>query len=342
MMIKMKFRNYLLKVMAGVLIGVSTSFASADILVMGGNPAGSLFYTQAQALASTISKYSGDRVDVLPQSGSVFFPMFLTKEADLGIASPIEARLAYDAEGPFTGANGGKGYDMRTLMLGSTIRLSFITRKTDDIKSIADLKGRRVVADYGAFAGSTKTAIAALANAGLTTDDIELVRVSSYPEGVRAVMEGRADAAVGSVGSGILQELDAQSGARLLPIDPSPDAMRRAQKNGPAFVAFLANKGPVGIQDEDIYVLSYQTTLYARPDMDDEAIKRVMTALWEHSDELPLITRTLSSWKPAGYANTDAVIPFHKVAVEFYKEKGVWSEELENHQSQLLNARNSQ
>lgn len=335
MMSAKQIRGYLLKVMAATLLSVTASFASAEIIVMGGNPAGSLFYTQAQALASTIGKYSGDRVDVLPQSGSVFFPMFMTQEADLGIASPVEAKLAYDAEGPFSGANGGKGYDMRTLMLGSTIRLSFVTRKTDNINSIGDLKGRRVVADYGAFAGSTKTALAALANAGLSTDDIEVVRVSSYPEGVRAVMEGRADAAIGSVGSGILQELDAQSGARLLPIDPSPDAMIRSQKVGTAFVAYRASAGPVGIED-DMYVLSYQTTLYARPDMNDEAIKRVMDALWVHSDELPLITRTLSSWKPAGYANTDAVIPFHPVAVEFYKEKGVWSDELEAHQQRLL------
>lgn len=336
---KAKLRNKFVGVVAGALLSMAASVSSAGIIVMGGNPAGSLFYTQAQALATTISKYSGDRVDVIPQSGLVFFPMFMSQEADLGIASPVEAKLAYDAEGPFEGVNQGKGYEMRTLMLGSKIRLSLVTRKTDGINSIAELKGRRVVVDYGAFAGATKTALAALANANLTENDIQVVRVSSYPEGVRAVMEGRADAAVGSVGSGILQELDAQSGAKLLPIDPSPDAMRRSQEVGPAFVSFHTNAGPVGIEDGDIDVLSYQTTLYVRPDLDDDTIKKVMNALWDHADELPLITRTLSTWTPSAYANSDAVIPFHSVAVDFYKEKGVWTDELETHQQQLLNSK---
>jgi len=237
---------------------------------------------------------------------------------------------------PFEGANNGNGYEMRTLMLGSKIRLSLVTREDDNIESISDLRGRRVVADYGAFAGATKTSLAALANAGLTTDDIRVVRVSSYPEGVRAVMEGRADAAVGSVGSGILQELDASSGAHLLPIDPSDEAMARSQEVGPAFVSLLASSGPVGI-DVETYVLSYATTLYARPDMDEDAILGVMNALWDNADELPGITRTLSTWTPDGYANTDAVIPYHDVAIEFYREKGVWTDDLEAKQQELLN-----
>lgn len=334
-MCKKKLLRMLSNTLVGVLTSATATLASADILVMGGNPAGSLFYTQAQGLATIINRNTDDRVDILPQPGTVFFPMFMTKEVDFGIASPIEAKLAYDAEDVFNGANGGKGYEMRTLMLGAVNRLSLVTRESENIRSLKDLKGRRVVANYGAFAAGTKTALAALANAGLTAEDISIVPVSSYPEGVRAVMEGRADAAVGSVGSGILQELDAQSGARLLPIDPSAEAMARSKNIGPAFVPFYSNAGPVGIK-EDSHVLSYQTTLFARPDMDSDAIKRVMNALWNHADELPSITRTLSTWLPERYANTDAVIPFHPTAIEFYREKGVWTDEMESHQKKLL------
>ena len=133
-----------------------------------------------------------------------------------------------------------------------------------------------------------------------------------------------------------MQELDASSGAHLLPIDPSSEAMARSQEVGPAFVPYLASAGPVGI-DSDSHVLSYATTLYARPDMDEEAILRVMNALWDHADELPGITRTLSTWVPEGYASTDVVIPYHEVAIEFFREKGVWSDELEARQQELLN-----
>lgn len=321
--------------LAGLALLSAAATANAQLLVMGGNPASSLFYAQAQALAKTINKHAGYRIDVLPQAGSVFFPMFQTREADIGIASPVEARLAYDAEDPFEGANGGEGYPIKTLMLGSVNLLSLVTRESDNIKSVDDLRGRRVVADYGAFAGSTKTALAVLASGGLTTDDVDVVPVSSYPEGVRAVIEGRADAAVGSVGSGILQELAAAHGARLVPIQTDEAAVKRLQEIGPAFVPLEVEPGPVGI-DEPTPVLSYQTTLYSRADLDDEIVKKIMDALWNNADELPVVTRTLATWVPENYANTNAVIPFHPAAVEFYKEQGVWTDELQKHQDEVL------
>ncbi|ROO28993.1 hypothetical protein SAHL_09520 [Salinisphaera orenii YIM 95161] len=313
-----------------------SSAAMADIMVMGGNPTGSLFYAQSQAIASTIGRHTDLRVDVLPQSSTVFFPMFMTGEADIGLASPIGALLAADAEGPYDGANGGKGYRMKTVMLGSPIRLSLVVRKGAGIDSVADLEGKRVVANYGAFAGSTITALAVLANGGLSRDDVSVVNVSSYPGGVRAVMEGRADAAVGSVGSGILQQLNAQSGAKILPIDPSEDAMARSKAVGPAFVPLLVEKGSsVGVA-EDTYTLSYAETIYARPDLDHAKVTAVIDALWAHHDELPKVHRSLSTWTPDRFVSTQAALPYHPAAIAYYKEKGVWTDDMAQRQKQLL------
>ena len=334
-MLKMIRPKHITTTFAAIALSVSASAASADILAMGGNPAGSLWYAQAEAIAATVNEHTDMRVDVLPQSGTVFFPMFSSSEVDLGVASPVEAILAYEAVGPFEGANDGAGYDMRTVMLGSPMRLSLVTSEDSGIESIKNLKGKRVVANYGAFAGSTLTALSALANAGLTTDDIQVVSVSSYPEGVRAVMEGRADAAVGSLGSGILQELDAAVGAKVLGIDPSPGAMARTQDIAEAFVSRPVEKGPVG-GDEDIYTLSYSTTIYARPDLEDEKVTQFIEALWENYEELPNIHRSLTTWTPDRFANTDAVIPYHPAAINFYQEKGVWDEALEARQAKLL------
>lgn len=300
--------------------------AQAQIIVMGGNPEGSLFFAQSQALASVIGRHSDLRVDVLPQSATVFFPMMDTEEADIGLSSPIEADFAFRATGPYDGANDGQGHDIRTIMLGSPIRLSLVVRGSSDIESVDDLAGRRVVADYGAFAGSTITANAVLANAGLTSDDVTVVSVSSFPEGVRAVIEGRADAAVGSIGSGVIQQLAAAEGARILPIDPSDEAMARAQEVGSAFVPLLLEPGPVGV-DVDTYVLSYSTTLYTRADLDGEIIRTILEVLWEHSGLLPGIHPTLVTWTPDRFAGMDAVVPFHEAAIEFYREHGVWTEE---------------
>ncbi|MDF1598287.1 TAXI family TRAP transporter solute-binding subunit [Mesorhizobium sp. YIM 152430] len=320
---------------AAMLITGAPSTATAEILVMGGNPEGSLFYAQSQAIASVIGQHTDDRVDVLPQSPTVFFPMFVTAEADFGLSSPIEADFAYRAIGPYEGAQGGEGYPLSTIMLGSPISLSLVVRGSSDIHSLADLEGRRVVADYGAFAGSSITAEAALANAGLGIDDITVVSVSSYPEGVTAVIEGRADAAVGSLGSGILQQLNAAEGARILSIDPSPEAMARSQEVGSSFVPIEVPAGPVGV-DTDIQMLSYATTLYSRSDLSDETVKSVLHTLWEHSSQLETIHPSLATWTRDRFVDTAFVVPFHPAAIEFYREKGVWTDELEARQAELL------
>ncbi|AEQ52652.1 TAXI family TRAP transporter solute-binding subunit [Pelagibacterium halotolerans] len=320
---------------AAMLITAAPSTATAEILVMGGNPEGSLFYAQSQAIASVIGQHTDDRVDVLPQSPTVFFPMFVTAEADFGLSSPIEADFAYRAIGPYEGAQGGEGYPVSTIMLGSPISLSLVVRGSSDIHSLADLEGRRVVVDYGAFAGSSITAEAALANAGLGIDDITVVSVSSYPEGVTAVIEGRADAAVGSLGSGILQQLNAAEGARILSIDPSPEAIARSQEVGSAFVPIEVPAGPVGV-DTDIHALSYATTLYSRSDLSEETVTSVLDTLWEHSSQLETIHPSLATWTQDRFVDTAFVVPFHPAAIEFYREKGVWTDELEARQAELL------
>jgi TRAP transporter TAXI family solute receptor len=318
---------------AGLLCSTA-SVALAQPVVLGGNPPGSLWYAQSQAIAATVNKHSKLRIDVLPQGGSSFFPMFQSREVDMGIANPIEALFASRAVWPFEGANGGKGYAMTTIMLGSPIRLSMITTPDSGIKTLADLRGKRVVVNYGAFSGATLTARSALANAGLTPDDVVPVNVTSYPEGVRAIMEGRADAAVASLGSGILQELEVAKGAVMLAADPSPEAMARTQKVGPAFIAFEEKAPSVGVKP-GMVTLSYSTTVVARPDLSGDVVKAFIGTLWDHHKELPTITKTLTTWTPDRFASTAAVLPYHPAAIEFYKAKGVWTPAMDARQAEL-------
>jgi uncharacterized protein len=322
---------------AGLLLGVS-SVALAQPVVLGGNPPGSLWYAQSQAIAATVNKHTRLRIDVLPQGGSSFFPMFQTREVDMGIANPNEALFASQAVWPFEGVNSGKGYAMTTIMEGSPIRLSMITPPDSGIKTLRDMRGKRVVVNYGAFSGATLTARSALANAGLTLADVVPVNVTSYPEGIRAIMEGRADAAVASLGSGILRELEVSKGAFMLPVDPSPEAMARVREVAPAFVSFEEKAPSVGVTP-GIHTLSYATTVVARPDLSDAVVTTFISALWDHHKELPGITATLTTWTPDRFASPTAVLPYHPAAVAFYKSKGVWTAEMESRQAALSKKR---
>ena len=143
---------------------------------------------------------------------------------------------------------------------------------------------------------------------------------------------------MGSIGSGILQELESARGAKILEIDPSPEAMARATKVGPAFYAHEMKVDSVGVT-KGTHVLAYATTVVARPDLDDARVTKFIEVLWDHYKELPEITRTLAAWTPDRYASASAVIPYHPAAVKFYKDKGVWTEEMEKRQQELSKGR---
>ena len=331
----MFFRSMKQIAIGAALAAVSLAVARAETVVLAGNPQGSLFNSMSNAIAATVTKHSDLKVDVLPQGGTVYYPMMATKEVDFGLVNPFDAFSAYKGMAPYDKVSRGKGFPMRTVMLGSPIRLSLVTTKGTGIRSIADLKGKRVVANYGAFASAGLTANAALAIGGLTVDDVEVVTVSSYPAGVRAVIEGRADAAVGSIGSGIIRELDAAKGAKMIPLGNSPEALARARKFGGAWQFTTVKPGLPGV-DAEMTALSYEIPIVARESLSDDVAYKFTKTVWEHHKELPRVFKPLATWTPNRYASTKAVIPYHPGAIKFYREQGVWPLELERYQNALL------
>ena len=70
-----------------------------------------------------------------------------------------------------------------------------------------------------------------LANANLSYGDVQKVPVPNVVGGADELAQGKADVFLFALGSGKVSEVDAQvGGLRVLPIDPSPDALARLRK----------------------------------------------------------------------------------------------------------------
>ena len=318
----------------GFLVLFFCQITFAQRVVLGGNPQGSQLYPISQALSSVVSEHSSLRVDVLPQGGSVLYPMMQTDEVDFALVNPMDALNALKGEGPYNKSSGGLGFPMQLLMLGSPIALSIITASNANINTVADLKGKQVVADYGAFASAGITAQVVLATAGLSLDEVEIVTVSSYPEGVRAVIEGRAVASTGSAGSSIIRELEASRGARFMEITHNFATNQVIKNIGPAFYPFFLEGGQPGAE-QSIWVIAYDIPVIVRSNLEDDSAYRFVKAVWDHHEELGRIYAPIESWTPDRFASTKAIIPYHPGAIRFYREQGVWTDEMEAHNNNL-------
>ena len=305
------------------------------IIVLGANPTGSLFHSMAVGIGKVVGEHTPMKIEILPQGASVWFPMMTTEEVQFGIDNPGDILAAYTGSDIYKKATKGKGYPIRTLLLGCPMGLALVVPGDSDIKTPKDIIGKRIPTDYGAFYTSTLTVRALLANFGLTDKDVKAMKVTGYVDGVRALIEGRADITFGSIGSGIIEELKSAKGARYLSVDNSPEAVKRMQEVHPGYYVTKVKPGPAGVTD-GMYALAKDVTLVVPTDLSEAVAYAITKALWENYKELAPLHPKLKSWTPDRFASTHAVIPYHEGSIKFFKEKGVWTKELEERQKQLL------
>lgn len=304
-------------------------------VVYGANVPGSLFYVMAAGMSKVITAHSPMKVEVFPQGGTVWYPMLETGEVDFGIQVPGDILTAYKGEAIYEKPTKGKGFSLRTLMLGSPLAVGFIVPDDTDIKTVKDIKGKRLPLDYGAFYSATLTILALLANSGYTVGEVKGLTVTTYVAGVRTLIEGRSDLTMGSVGSGITKELKTARGARYLDLDTSPEAIARMKKVHPGYYPIKVKPGPAGVVKETT-VLGKDITLVCGERLSEDVAYHITKALWENYKELAPVHPRLKFWTPDRFASTRAVVPYHAGSIKWYKEQGVWTKELEEHQKELL------
>jgi TRAP-type uncharacterized transport system substrate-binding protein len=129
----------------------STQAQQPKSVAIGSNPPGSLFYALASGLSKVISESTPIQAQVQPHAGtSTFLPLIDSGELDLGVVNAVDIGLAY--QGPNRFKIGGRNPfphipNSRLIMRGSPLRSSLIVRKDSPIKTIADVKGKRVTGE---------------------------------------------------------------------------------------------------------------------------------------------------------------------------------------------------
>lgn len=321
---------------AGLLLsaGVHIVQASEEVSIVT-LPQGSVAHGVGVALAGVVSQKSPVRMIAAGYGGpQVLVPLVDEGKAHFALlnANDVDAAM-HGAQPEYRKAH----RNLRLISNGYSNSIGILVRADSDIHTAKDLRGKRVTGVFSAHKTCAKLASATVANAGLTWDDVKVVPVTSVVASVQALGDGRADAALcGAIGMSIVKEVNARVPVRFVSLDDSPPAAKRAQD---AFTGGRVIKVAKGAEDgilAETNFLDYDFYLVGGAKLSDQLVTQVLETVWTSLEELREANRTFRDWKQERMATADMTVPYHSAAVAFFKQKGVWTKEMEERNNELL------
>ena len=295
---------------------------------------GSLYNALGTGIATVISRHTPMTVRVQPFAGPpAWLPSMNIGETDMGVLTSADAVTSYKGiilyKKPFQ--------NTRILVAGGALQLSFYVPKDSPVETVADLKGKRIPADYPGTPIVRLSSTAALATAGLTYNDIMKVPVSDLQSGAQAFMEGRTDAGWHSVGSPAVEEANARKGGvKFVSVIATAEGAKKMADVYPGSYPSLMKAGSATAIAKDTALLTNDIYLVAGKEFNEEAAYNAVKALWDFNQELGAAYPALKEWRRERMVSKSAFIPYHPGAVKFFKEKQVWSKEMDALQTRLL------
>src|SRR6266568_4142976 len=296
------------RVLSAIAAALFASAAQGQVLGFGSAPQGSIGYNMSSAIARVMSESANVQSRVQPYSGSsAVLPLVNTGELDLAVCNVLEIEEASKGEGPYQGR---RQANLRVLAVIFPLYSSIFVRKDSPIKSLAELKGKRLPYGYSAQVTLERIVDAIIATGGLARKDIVQVLVPNVVRGADDFIEGKLDGGFFALGAAKVSEVDKTvGGIRYLPLPDDPKSVAAMKKIMPYAYVTLVQPSPafVGL-DGPTRLMAYDYL--------------VAKAMYENKLKLAESLRAFNGFDPD---NMHKTMPagFHPGAVKFYKEKGI-------------------
>lgn len=308
------------------LIAISATCAWAaqetpkTLVISSGNSGGTYYYIAAGQAKILTDKMGGPSFTTESTSGS---PV-----ENLTFASRDTATLGFTTlDGLYAAINGDKTKGFRQpiknvglVQAGHTLILYCVTLDNSGIKTIADLKGKKISVPT---IGNTAyyQAVAILEQYGITLKDVKASPML-YAEAADALKDGNLDAIfiAGGIPQSAVTDLDTTKKIRFLDIEKSK--VSSILKAYPYWGIYTIPAGTYKNMKNDTNVMTATVTLAANLNLDDNMVYKITKILNESVSEMKVIHQDGQYWnKETTYKVIDlGIVPIHPGALKYYKE----------------------
>ncbi len=311
----------LLKVIA-ISLSLFWGSAQAQNISIATGGTGGVYYPMGGGLAAVLSsKVPGMSATAEVTGGSVDnLNLIGTGKPYIGFSMADAAKDAQVGEGKFA----GKKVDLRTLMILYPNLMHVATVESTGIKSMKDLKGKRV--STGAPGSATEVmAFRLLEAAGLDKDkDVKRERLS-VAESVNAVKDRKIDAFfwVGGLPTAAVTDLANSPGMKIVMVDTTEEVPAMNKKYGNLYFPAVIPKATYTGMAKDNKVAAVANILVVNANMSNEEAYKIVKTVFDNKLDL---VRTHQEYMNVSLENQKAKstpIEFHPGALKYFKEKNI-------------------
>jgi hypothetical protein len=299
-----------------------TGMASAQTVSIVTTPSGSYTNSAGAAMAKIISEKSKVRAVLQAQAQQGMVPV-AGESAEFGMSNSFDLTFYVTGTGEYESQGGQKNLRLVASLL--PYRVAFHVRADSDIKTIADLKGKRVAGGFNAQKTIARITEAHLASAGLSYKDVSEVLTPNVSRAAEDFTAGKTDMLFFALGSAAVKQASAQlGGLRVLPIDDSPEALKRMQTVLPGSYVVEVKPAPAldGVT-QPTKLVAFDMVLCTNTTVSEDIVYQVTKAIHENKAGMAASFGAFNLFKPEQMAKIVKDVEFHSGALKYYREVGL-------------------
>ncbi len=291
---------------------------------------GSSGYAEASGIANALQTKFKTRIRIVPAGTSIgrLLPM-LTGKVQYGF---LANEAFFAAEGTYDfGVQSWGPQDLR-VVLGRPSSVGFAVAKDTGVKTMADLKGKRVGYVKGNPSVNVKND-AYLAFGGLTRKDVEVVWFGSYNAMKDAIIANQLDVMGSVTTSANMRQIEASPRGLVWPaFDPENKKGWEALTKVVSFAEpFKEETGAAISKENPVWMVGYRYPMivtYAKTPEDE--VYNLVKAIDQSFDLFKNTTGSSVNWDVKRSILPPADAPWHEGAIKYAKEKGYWTKEAQD------------
>lgn len=204
--------------------------------------------------------------------------------------------------------------------------MHWVVRKGAGIKSVADLRGRRIIPGQVASATeiNSREMLAAYGmnymkdkgKTDLTADYL------GYNEAADQIKNGQCDAThiAGGVPTAAVMDLTSSGQAEIISMEP--DKIEAICKKYPWYFPFTIPAGTYPKQDKEVHTIALANILFTDKNQPEALIYELTKSIYDYHKDM-VIGHRATAYTTIDHAFNGMTIPLHKGSIRYFKEKGL-------------------